>query len=179
MCLIGKHERSKFICFIGLEYRLANSTTPDSGRIEIGIDGTWGTICGHAFHEHEVADVLCRQMNYKGGRVLDMGYFGPGEGKIYMTRINCKGDEPSIMQCQVIFEPDGFQQGTGNAPRYREQWRHSASYNYRYSSCWSHSDDAAIQCFSSGLQKDIPSIQESTDDMALAPAQHWSTALIS
>ena len=144
-----------FIHFIGLEFRLANGTTPKSGRIEIGIDGTWGTICGHAFLGNEAADVICKQMNYKGGRTLEMGYFGPGEGKIYMTKVKCKGDEPSIMQCPIIFEPDGFQQGSGKAPRYRENWRHTASYHYRYSSCWSHNDDAAIQCYTSGLKKNI------------------------
>ena len=105
-----------------------------------------------------------------------MGYFGPGKGKIYMTRINCKGDETSLMQCPMIFEPDGFQQGTGNtpAPRYRNQWRHTASYHYRYSSCWSHNDDAAIQCFTSGLRQTYK--HDCTGDTPKSTAQeHYST----
>ena len=145
-----------FLYFIGLEFRLANGTTPSSGRIEVGIDGHWGTICGHAFHQNEVANVLCKQMHFQGGRALDMGYFGPGAGKIFMTRITCTGNEPSIMQCSIIYEPDGFQQGSPRkAPRYHQQWRKSATYHYRYSSCWSHNDDAAIQCFDSGLTQSI------------------------
>ena len=120
--------------------------------------------------------MLCKQMHYKGGRALQMGYFGPGEGKIYMTRINCKGDETSLMQCPMIFEPDGFQQGTENAPRYRNQWRHTASYHYRYSSCWSHLDDAAIQCFTSGLRN---LYWTCTDDTAKCTTQeHRSTTAL-
>ena len=92
-------------------------------------------------------------MHYKGGgRALDMGYFGPGDGKIYVTKIKCSGNESSIMKCQVIFKPDGFKQGS---PRKAIGTR----YGYyrmavdRYSSCWSHNDDAAIQCYESGLQQ--------------------------
>ena len=45
--------------------RLANGTTPGSGRVEIFANGVWGTVCdlGWGFSE---ASVVCRQLGYHG-----------------------------------------------------------------------------------------------------------------
>ena len=47
------------------EVQLINGTTPDDGRVEICLDGTWGAVCGDGW-DYRDADVVCRQLGYDG-----------------------------------------------------------------------------------------------------------------
>ena len=47
------------------EVRLINGTTPDDGRVEICLDGFWGSVCGDGW-DYRDADVVCRQLGYDG-----------------------------------------------------------------------------------------------------------------
>ena len=130
---------------LGYKFRLANGTDYRSGRVEMSIDGQWGTVCGISFFNNAAAQVLCRQLNFTGGRKLAMGTFGPGKGKIYINNLRCKGKEKSVMECPMTIEKDGRRSGGPEGLPY------SRLYRYRYYSCWSHNDDAAVQCYDSGL----------------------------
>ena len=52
------------------EIRLAGANNPRMGRVEICIDGQWGTICDSSWTASD-ADVVCRQIgNYSSGKTI-------------------------------------------------------------------------------------------------------------
>lgn len=80
-----------------------------------------------------------------------MGAFGGGEGKVYLNRIRCKGNESRVTECPLVIEKEGVFSDTedldvGMQFRVRGVWYR----NYQRSSCWIHQDDAAVQCYDSG-----------------------------
>ena len=61
--------------------------------------GVWGTICDYSWDLQD-ATVVCRQLGYDGalsapGRAI----FGRGAGQIWLSHVQCVGNETSISQC--------------------------------------------------------------------------------
>ena len=82
-----------------LDIRLVGGTDEYSGRVEVGMNGTWGTICDSGWDILD-AQVVCREMGYTGAIAATRGAsFGAGTGRIWTFIMGCKGEESSLMQC--------------------------------------------------------------------------------
>ncbi|XP_023655223.1 neurotrypsin isoform X2 [Paramormyrops kingsleyae] len=88
-----------------LPLRLVGGENPKEGRVEVLIDGQWGTICDDGWTDQD-ADVVCRQLGYTGlAKARTMAYFGEGQGAIHVDNVKCTGAERSLGDC--IKEPAG------------------------------------------------------------------------
>ena len=101
------------------------SSSNGTGRVEIYVNGEWGTICQHSW-DILAARVACRQLGYLDAlRELKGGQVPPGSGKIWLQNVNCVGNEEVITSCPTI----------KNGKRDCE-----------------HSDDAGVQCSLAGTK---------------------------
>ncbi|XP_021368435.1 deleted in malignant brain tumors 1 protein-like [Mizuhopecten yessoensis] len=71
-----------------------------SGRVEVYIKGPnqWGTICDD-FWDDLAANVVCRQLNFAGGKAVKDAAFGRGTGPIWFDNVRCLGNESTIFEC--------------------------------------------------------------------------------
>ena len=70
------------------------------GRVEISLNGVWGTICDHGWNIRN-AHVICRMMGFPAATAaLGSAVFGRGKGVIWLETLNCTGNENSILECQ-------------------------------------------------------------------------------
>lgn len=71
--------------------------TRDEGRVEICLDGIWGSICDNSWNSRDAA-VVCRQLKYDGpyysvrGKLLNSPLY-------FMDFVGCIGREPMLINC--------------------------------------------------------------------------------
>ena len=69
------------------------------GRVEVFHNGVWGAVCYDGWGLKD-ADVVCRQLGFTGALVAKAhAAFGRGNRKIWLTNVQCQGDESSLMKC--------------------------------------------------------------------------------
>ncbi|XP_051676015.2 neurotrypsin isoform X2 [Oryctolagus cuniculus] len=84
---------------LGFPIRLVDGENKKEGRVEVFINGQWGTICDDGWTDKD-ATVICRQLGYKGpARARTMAYFGEGKGPIHVDNVKCTGSERSLADC--------------------------------------------------------------------------------
>ncbi|XP_030208381.1 deleted in malignant brain tumors 1 protein-like isoform X1 [Gadus morhua] len=104
----GHHEDAGVVCegettensVADGEVRLVNGGNSScSGRVEIFIQGQWGTVCDDGWGLPD-AQVVCRQLGCgRGLSAESRARFGPGQGPIFLDDINCSGNESNLTQC--------------------------------------------------------------------------------
>ncbi|XP_053383098.1 deleted in malignant brain tumors 1 protein-like isoform X2 [Mercenaria mercenaria] len=82
------------------DIQLKNGERPSKGRVEILVNGTWGTICDTNF---EIADanVVCKMLGleYRSYYTWVSDDSGRRGGPIYVNKLNCIGTESHINHC--------------------------------------------------------------------------------
>ena len=111
-----------YMCII-LDIRLVGGNVPTEGRVEIIVNGEWGTICDFGWDLND-AHTVCRQLGYHGAsEALSGAYFGEGVGNIWIAWVHCPtGTKDHLRQC------------TYSSPQLRPL------------GCY-HSNDASVRCF--------------------------------
>jgi deleted-in-malignant-brain-tumors protein 1 len=82
------------------DIRLVDGANDYEGRVEVCIDGVWGTICESLWSGAD-ASVVCKQLGYSPTDAMsfDGDVFGPGEGEIFLDSFRCLGDEDFLLDC--------------------------------------------------------------------------------
>ncbi len=77
--------------------RLVDGEDEHIGRVEVFLQGTWGTVCDDAFDDLD-AEVVCRQLGFPGA-VRQIQRFGGGEEPTWLDEVQCIGDEARLVDC--------------------------------------------------------------------------------
>nr|XP_054761420.1 soluble scavenger receptor cysteine-rich domain-containing protein SSC5D-like [Lytechinus pictus] len=81
------------------DVRIVNGLTPREGRVEIRLNGVWGTICDEYLSFND-AIVVCRSLGFTGALgTTSYSEFGPSFGNIHLDNFGCDGTEADIMEC--------------------------------------------------------------------------------
>ena len=78
-----------------------NSTGSEQylGRVEVYVGGQWGTICSLGW-SIEDALVVCRMLGFpSASRAVTNGVYGLGTGPVWLSNVNCHGNESSLANC--------------------------------------------------------------------------------
>ncbi|XP_053387471.1 scavenger receptor cysteine-rich domain superfamily protein-like [Mercenaria mercenaria] len=107
------------------DIQLKSNYRPSEGRVEILVNGTWGTICNTNFASED-ARVICKMigLEYSSYSTKASLNSGRGSGPIYVNNLNCVGTESHINLC-----------------------------SYEISNHCTHYDDVAVSCTGTDLIK--------------------------
>lgn len=87
---------------ISVEVRLAGGNSSTQGRVEIAVNGMWGTICDDRWNLNS-ATVICHMLGLPQAYAAPGNSgFGPGTGTIWMDEVKCVGNEKSILDCNHL-----------------------------------------------------------------------------
>ena len=79
--------------------RLVGGSYSSEGRVEVYVNGAWGTVCDDQWGIND-ATVVCTQLGYSSAlSATSSAYFGQGSGDIVMDDVACTGTETNLAQC--------------------------------------------------------------------------------
>ena len=79
--------------------RLVGGSWNGEGRVEISINGNWGTVCDDDWDITD-AGIVCRQLGFLDAvSAPTSAHFGAGSGQIWLDDVKCSGSESSIVNC--------------------------------------------------------------------------------
>ncbi|NWZ72239.1 C163A protein, partial [Acrocephalus arundinaceus] len=97
------HERDVgVICTDSVELRLAGSSSPCAGRVEVKLQGRWGSVYDDKW-DMDDADVVCQQLGCgsASGAYSALDRFGAGDGPVSLVQVDCTGNEAMLWDCEI------------------------------------------------------------------------------
>ncbi|XP_019861855.1 PREDICTED: neurotrypsin-like, partial [Amphimedon queenslandica] len=86
-------------CIEGAVQLEGDNKYKEFGRVEVCINGTWGTICDNGWENND-ATVVCRQLGYSPyGAIAKASYFTEGWLPFHLYSVNCSGNESTLLNC--------------------------------------------------------------------------------
>ena len=77
--------------------RLRGGSSEKEGRVEVFHRGEWGTVCDDGWKKQN-ARVVCFELGFTSVRKIQQS-FGPGVGRVWLDRVNCRGNESALVKC--------------------------------------------------------------------------------
>ncbi|XP_074774734.1 scavenger receptor cysteine-rich type 1 protein M130-like [Athene noctua] len=104
-------EEVAIVCSGSRRVRLVGGPGRCAGRVEVYINGTWGTVCQETWDMLDAA-VVCRQLGC-GTALAAPGSarFGPGTGPLWLDAGGCVGTEASLWDCPALARHDCQRRG--------------------------------------------------------------------
>ncbi|XP_071111387.1 uncharacterized protein [Haliotis cracherodii] len=76
-----------------------NSAIPGRGRVEVQHNNVWGTVCSGSSFSTQEAQVVCKMVNLPWTSANVTNSYGPGEGPVWLSNVDCTGRETSLDEC--------------------------------------------------------------------------------
>ncbi|NXO40820.1 C163A protein, partial [Locustella ochotensis] len=98
----GHNRDVGVICTDAVELRLAGGESPCAGRVEVKLQGHWGSVADDSW-DMEDAEVVCQQLGCgsASGAYSSLDHFGVGEGSVNMAPVDCSGKEATLWECKI------------------------------------------------------------------------------
>ena len=79
-----------------------NGPEPLEGTVEVCFNDTYGSICHDHWSESD-AQVVCHSLGYNRSNAssLSHAFYGTSSGPIYLSSVQCMGDELSLASCSL------------------------------------------------------------------------------
>ena len=88
-----------YAAYVEGDLRLVGGTSVEEGRVEVYLNGEWGTVCDNNWDIND-ATVVCQQLGHlRAVSALGGAHFGEGSDPIWYDNVDCVGDETNITQC--------------------------------------------------------------------------------
>ena len=88
-----------YAAYVEGELRLVGGTSTDEGRVEVYLNGEWGTVCDNDWDTTD-ATVVCQQLGHlRAVSTHGAAHFGEGSGPIWYDNVDCTSSETNITQC--------------------------------------------------------------------------------
>jgi len=86
-----------------LELRLADGRGPCDGRVEVKLQGRWGTVYSDAWGMNH-AEVVCQQLGCgSAAHTTFTSQILEAHSALMLVHVNCKGTEKAIWDCNIRY----------------------------------------------------------------------------
>lgn len=79
--------------------RLLGGRNGHEGRVEVFVDGEWGSVCDDSWGLQD-AQVVCRQLGFPGAlAAVSNAHFGQSQDPTHLDDVECTGLENNLLEC--------------------------------------------------------------------------------